>query len=222
MTKNTLGLAGDGDDVDFVEAVGAAFGIAFGKEPQAWSTLGDVFDTVCRHMQPVPRGQFPCLSASAYRRIKRAILTTRPDLDLRPDTPLRTLIGRDDVSRWWPALERDSGLRLPALSLTKASGLALLALYLGVPGAVVASGLPGWIAFLSPILGFVVARWLPLRPPVRTVEDLARAVAATNARALAQVHGAIRTRDLWSSLVWIARDVSGYKGSIDRDTVLIG
>jgi hypothetical protein len=222
MTKNTLGLAGDGDDVDFVQAVGAAFGIAFDKEPEAWSTLGDVFDTVCRNMRPVPRGQFPCLSASAYRRIKRAILATRPDLDLRPDTLLRTLIGRDDVSRWWPALERDSGLRLPALSLTNASGLLLLALYLGVPGAVVVSGLPGWIAILSPILGFAANKWLPLRPPVRTVEDLARAVAATNARALSQVHGAIRTRDLWSSLVWIARDVSGYKGSIDRDTVLIG
>src|SRR5262245_54891613 len=158
MTRNTLGLAGDGDDGDFVDAVGAAFGITFGKEPEAWSTLGDVFDTVCRHTHPVPRGQFPCLSASAYRRIKHAILATRPDLDLRLDTPLRTLIGRDGVSRWWQGLERDTGLRLPALSLTNASGLLLLALYIGVPGAVVVSGLPGWIAFLSPILGFAVAR----------------------------------------------------------------
>ena len=219
--KNTLGLGGDGDDVEFVETIEAAYGITFPEGPQTWSTFGDVFDAVCRHVQPVDRGPFPCLTASAYRRIRQAILKVRPDLDVRPDTPLKILMGHGGVEAWWRGLERGTRLRLPALRLSNWSGLLLLVLLFAVPGVVVVNGLPGWIAILSPMFVLFAVRWLPARPSVQTVGELARSVGALNAKSLSQPHGAIRTRDVWDSLVGIARDISGHKEPIDRETALM-
>ena len=221
MRKNTLGLGGDGDDVGFVEAVGAAFGITFDKEPETWSTFGDVFDTICRHMQPVDRGALPCLSASAYRRLRRAIVGIRPNSDVRPDTPLKELIGHEGVSHWWRGLERDTGLNLPRLTVANWAALLFFGLLFAVPGVAVVNGLPGWMAVLFPACWLFALRWLPSRPPVRTVGDLARAVAALNAKAMSEMHGTMRTRDVWDSLVWIAREISGHKGPIDRETTLL-
>jgi hypothetical protein len=219
--KNTLGLGGDWDDVEFIEAVEAAFGIALDKEPESWSTFGDVFDTVCRHVQPVERGPFPCLSASAYRRLRSAIVAIRPNSDVRPDTPLKNLIGNDDVSGWWRGLERNTGLRLPRLAVAGWATLLFFALWLAIPGVVIVNDLPGWMAVILPTLWLFAFRWLPSRPPVRTVGDLARAVAVLNAKGMSARHGAIRTRDVWDSLVWIARDVSAHNGPIDRKTTLL-
>jgi hypothetical protein len=223
MAKSLFGKNPDMDDVEFIEAIEAAFGISFdNKEPEKWSTFGDVLDATRRRVGPVERGSFPCLSASAYRRIRSAILKERPEVDFRPDTTLATLIGRRRVRSWWRRLEQSSGLKLPAPVLTNWSGLLLVVVLFAVPGVVVVSGLPGWIAVLSPVFGLLSARWLPERPPVRTIGEFAHLAAALNAKGLSESHGAIRTRDVWSSLVWIARDSTGFTGPIERDTVLIG
>jgi hypothetical protein len=81
MAKSLFGKNPDLDDIDFIEAVEAAFGITFDREPAAWSTFGDVFDAICQRVQPVERGPFPCLSASAYRRIRRALSQDRARLE---------------------------------------------------------------------------------------------------------------------------------------------
>ena len=179
MAKSLFGKNPDLDDVDFVEAIEAAFGIAFRREElEAWSTFGDVFDATCRHVQPVERGLFPCQSASAYRRIKRAVLKDQPNVNFRPETSLSELIGKRGVLAWWRGLEQGIGLRLPALTVANWAGLLLLGLLLAVPGVVTVNGLPGWIAVLFPMLWIFAFRWLPSRPRVRTVADLARSVAA--------------------------------------------
>lgn len=224
MARTIFGKNPDLDDIDFIEAIEASFGIRFDdKEPSTWFTFGDVFDATCRHVGPVERGSMPCLSASAYRHVKRAILASSPGVEVRPDTPLVTLIGRRRVRSWWRALARSSGLSLPATVLTNCSGAFLLVLLFVVPLATAVGGLPGWIAALSPALGLLSARWLPERVPARTVGEFARGVAAMNAERLSKLHGdAIRTRDVWDSLVQIARDVAVFDDPIERDTVLIG
>jgi hypothetical protein len=222
MAKSLFGKNPDLDDIDFIEAVEAAFGITFDREPAAWSTFGDVFDAICQRVQPVERGPFPCLSASAYRRIRRALLKIVPGSNVQPETLLKALIADRSFSVWWRELEQESGLKLPLLTLTNWSLLILVAVIFAVPGVVAVSGLPGWIAVLSPMLGLLASGWLPAKPTVRTVGDLARSAAALNARQLSQSHAAIRTRDVWDSLVWIARDITAYPGQIDRGTALIG
>jgi hypothetical protein len=221
MAKSLFGKNPDLDDVDFIETIEGAFGISFrNEELETWSTFGDVFDTTCHHMQAIERGPIPCLSATAYRRIRKAILKDQPDVKVRPDTPLKTLLGGRRGPAWCRALQRDMDLQLPDRPFTAWSLLLFLVTWFGIPIAGGIGGLPIWMLILSPILGVFLG--LLLRPslPVQTVGDLARAVAALNPKALS--HGAIRTRDVWSSLVWIARDNVGFTDPIERETVLIG
>ena len=223
-SKTLFGANPDLDDVEFVEAIEAAFGIKFSTEElERFYTFGDLYDATCRHVKPVERGSFPCLAASAYRRIKRAIGVTHPGTKLHPDTRLAKLIADRSVSRWWRMLESESGLKLPDLHLNIWCVLAFFALL--IAGLSIATGTAGYqrvAVLLLMILGFIALRWWPKRLPLRTVGELARSVGALNAAALAQPDGMMRERDVWSSLVLIARHHAVNDIIIDRDTALIG
>jgi hypothetical protein len=223
MVKSLFGKNPDLDDVDFIEAVEAAFGITFRKdEPKTWRTFGDVFDATCRHLKPVERGSFPCLAATAYRRIKRGILGNQASSELRPKTRLKDLIGGRRLSERWRRLEQDTELKLPGLPLSPWVIFLFPFMLLGVPALHGLTDLNGWIVFLIWISCGVAIGLLPRALPVQTVGDLARAAAALNAQELSQSHGAIRTSDVWDSLVWIARDIAAFTDPIERDTVLVG
>lgn len=223
MAKSLFGKNPDMEDVEFVQTIEASFGIRFDhKEPETWTTFGNVFDATCQHVGPTERGSIPCLSASAYRCIKSAILKDKQSLEIRPGTPLKDLVGGRGLSDEWRRLEQETGLRLPGLPLSPWVLLLFpLSLFGGVGiNHIVHGGV--WIVVLTAILGVIAIRLLPPTLPARTVGDLARSVAALNAQELSQSYGAMRTRDVWDSLVWIARDTTGHKGSINRETVLIG
>jgi hypothetical protein len=223
MTKSLFGKNPDLDDVDFIEAIEAAFGITFHKdEPNSWFTFGDVFNATCRHVQPVERGSFPCLAATAYRRIKRGILKDQAGLIVGPNTRLEDLIGRRGLSKRWRQLEQDTGLKMPGLPLSPWVIVLFPFMLLGIPLFHGLADLSGWITLLIFVLCAIAIGRLPPVLPVPTVGDLARAAAALNAQELSQSHGAIRTSDVWDSLVWIAREITAYKGAINRETVLIG
>jgi hypothetical protein len=220
MAKSLFGKNLDLDDVEFIAAVEAAFGIAFRKdEPETWSTFGDVFDATCRHVRPVERGPVPCLSATAFRRIRKAIPKDRPGLKIHPDTPLASVLGDRTGRAWCRALQRETGLQLPD---RPGSVLLFFAVTFGAMILGTINGLGGWVAALAPILGLLSLMYLRPALPVRTVGELARGMAALNPKTLSQPDGAIRTRDVWSSLVFIVRDVTAYEGTIDRKTALVG
>ena len=223
MTRSLFGKSPDLDDVDFVEAIEAAFGITFRKdEPETWCTFGDVFDATCRHVQPVERGSFPCLAATAYRRVKREFLKDQAGPGVRPNTRLEDVIGRRGLSKRWRRMAQDTRLKMPGLPLSPWVIVLFPFMLLGIPLLHGLADLNGWVTLLVFVLCAIAIGRLPPVLPVRTVGDLARAVAALNAQELSQAHGVIRTGDVWESLVWIARDVTAYKGAIDRETVLIG
>jgi hypothetical protein len=229
--KNSLGLGGDGDEIDFVEEIESAFGIQFrNEEMEGCGTVGDIYDALCRHLQPVERGPFPCLSATAYRRVRKAIAETRTGAPIRPDMHIVDLVGEERIEKWWDALERQCRLKLPPLwgggwKLLlgfAAFGLAVLATVL-IP-TLGNAGPWLWLLYGLAAFAMAVAVWAPYKrsTPCETVGDLARAVSALNAGTLSQVNGAIRTREAWSAFVWITRYCTAYDGPIDRETVLIG
>jgi len=222
MAKSLFGKYPDMDDIDFIEAIEESFGIAFAQdEPGTWFTFGDVFDATCRHVQAIERGPVPCLSATAYRRIRKTILKHRPGLKVQPDTPLETLLGNRTGPAWCRALQRELELRLPERPFRSWSVPLFFAVSIGAMIVVGLIGLGVWIAVPSGIiLGTLAVMWLRPALPARTVGDLARAVAALNPKAFSR--GAIRPRDVWDSLVQIARDVAVFHDPIERETALVG
>jgi hypothetical protein len=229
-SKNSLGLGDDGDEIYFVEEIESAFGIQFrNEEMERCGTMGDLYDALCRHLQPVERGSFPCLSASAFRQVRKAIGETKTGAPIRPDTRIADLVGEERFEKWWYALERRCDLDLPPLwggDWKLLLGLAAFGLVV-LATVILALGNAGpwlWLLYGFAAFAMAVAVWAPYKASTscETVGDLARAVGALNAGTLSQVHSAIRTHEAWSSFVRIAREFTRHGGPIDRETVLIG
>jgi hypothetical protein len=170
------------------------------------------------------------LSASAYRRLKKAIVALQPGARIRPDTRLADLVGDQRLDTWWRTLQRSSDLKLPTLAVNGwriLLAFAAIALFVGPLAAAHARHDEGpwlWLALALSVACVAGCVWLPFEGSTefKTLGELARAVGARNAAALSQPHGAVRARDVWSSLVQIARECAPDAKTIDRETILIG
>ncbi len=237
----SLNLVGDGDDEDFVNAIRQSFGFEFGDdELRSVETFGELYDAVLAHLPNTQPGlRTHCRSASAFRRLRRAIRSIRSG-DVRPSTPLRELVRDGNYGRFLNRLQYESGLDLGPRALaswTVALGLAVSAgistwLLAGTElslsqAVMVAAG----AAIVGPILTLVIAAtaaaasngWgVGFDRDLTTIGDLADRVQHLNFSRLAGRSNQHHPKDVWRSLEVLARDASGYGGPIDRATRLIG
>ncbi|WP_184721917.1 hypothetical protein [Caulobacter sp.] len=49
---DTIGLVGDGDDVDLLQAIEQSFQVRFGDETTRWSTIGDLHQALVARIAP--------------------------------------------------------------------------------------------------------------------------------------------------------------------------
>jgi hypothetical protein len=223
MTKAVF--ADDGmDAVEMLQAIEAAFATRISNEEAArMIRVGDLYDLLCSKVKAVDHGQLPCLTAMAFRRIKKALRERLPDRELNPETPIRQLTGMISVGPWLRQLGADTGLRMPDLTM-RPSGLAAMTLTFAVLplsfyqfeiAPPVISGLLGIVLTLA------VARYWPAALPrnVKNVGDLARSTAARNIALLSRQGEAIRTKDVWTALESIIREIAARDEPIGRETL---
>jgi len=121
--KNTLNLAGDGDDADVVRDVEKTFDIAIANvEAEACHKVGDLFDlVVCKHATHQRRTQ-ACLTQVAFYRLRRALVDMGYIARIAPDTPISSLlenpVSGSSTGATWYELQLRSGLSLPSLELS--------------------------------------------------------------------------------------------------------
>jgi hypothetical protein len=217
-----LGLAGDLDDVELIQAVEAAFGVRLSNdELTRLQTVGDLRDLLQAHVRHVERGDLPCVTAAAYRRLRSAIRKRRPELLLHPKTPMRSFIGRSDARDWWQYLEGEAALALPQLTLSIPGALVVVALVVSPVAVFYFAGSSFGILSLPllPAAGWLsrrLGRNLPREP--ETLGALARVAAAKNISSLSWPAGVVRTKDIWSSLEAIIRDELSFPGPIRPET----
>lgn len=222
MSRNTLDLVGDGDDIDLLREVEATFGVTItDNEAARLYTVGDLHDLICEK-RSVPE-QSPCLTAQAFRMIAPEIAGGRR---ISPSTRLDTLAGDRRVIDWLRKIDGQSDFDL--LTDEHPAVFPLLLIFIALPFALawlsfdlIGSGgvlwflLWGGLGHLSEVL-----RRLPrtLPPSIRTVGDLVRETLPLNYRHLA-AHGATGgRRDVWLLTLHLCRQSSGHAGRIDRST----
>jgi hypothetical protein len=237
-TKNSLNLVGDGDDLDLIEAIEASFDVSFGDdELRDVRTFGELYDAVVSHLahtEDVRRTH--CRSATAFRKIRRAFQLTGLG-EIRPSTPLRSLLATANHGKLSRRLEYETGLDLRATTLAgwtlvigscvaTAASLSFLSLTgstLDVPtafGTVVATTVGGM--FLAVVAASVSNGWgMTFDRDLLTAGDLADRAVHLNFKRLSSPSGQNHPADVWRTLEWISRDISGCKRRIDRDTRLI-
>jgi hypothetical protein len=122
--------------------------------------------------------------------------------------------GRFSDHRWHRQLKEDTGLEMPALA--GLAGVLCLA-SIGLP--LVGSAAHGWIGALIALpisLGLLALSHRVGRFPtrLRTVGDLAQAVAALNVAALASPDEPLREREIWTALQGVIRNDLDWNGSV--------
>lgn len=212
--ENTLGLAGDGDDVDLRAAIEACFGIALTEAEFAQSaTLGQLHTVLCAKL-----GKGACLTARAFRRLRDGL--GRPDL--APATPIAALRGDASDAAWCREAGARSGLDLDCTEWPVWAGWLGLALVAGPPlAALYAWPAQGAGALLWLVLWGLVGllRWVPRRLPagVATVGDLLRRAMGRNHARLAAA-GPGNSADVWLALCGVVRELTGHQGPITPGT----
>ncbi|WP_282607030.1 acyl carrier protein [Pelagibius sp. Alg239-R121] len=211
----SVGIIGDGDDVQLIEDLESAFKITFSdEEAESIFTLGEAFEVVCSKLPSSQKLQNKCLTAMAYYRLNKAFcghgkikLSTRVEVpvDLSPRSFQRQL-------------EEMTNLKLDFL--TKASlWVVILSLLQFVTWIVAPIMFSGFIAILVGILVVAVSHTLwrfadSIDERVwvfdGTLGDLSRQASEVNLGQLVSLGGRWTESDVWKTMTTIIHDLTGF------------
>jgi len=221
--KNTLPLAGDGDEVDLVRAIERAFSIEFrNADLETCVTVGDLHQLILAATPHAERGNSACLSALAFYRLRSALITQFPAAAIRPSTPILMFTGQFGAAQFHRRLKHAVNLDLPRpnigplvlfLALTTIAAPFAGYHWWGWPGTLLAAPLAG----LTYLAGRLFSRY-----NLATIGDLARTAGAMNARRLLPEGATMRTSEVWSVFDAVIRAETGWSGRITSETRLIG
>lgn len=215
----------DDDDVSIIEEVEKTFGLTISDaEAIACETVGDLFALVCSKVPVVDLGgQLPCLTASAFRAIRRAIQLRKPTLHVRPDARLDSIIDGRDHRDWRDYLTSHTGLRFPNPSLQNFN--VLLAGFVSVSGGVfllIGISIPN--LFLAGVIGLIATIVIGRRysqwawSDFDTIGELARQATALSIAQAIRANGSIRKVEAWNALIAVVRPFSQRTGEIGPQT----
>lgn len=224
--SNTLDLDPEWGGIDLIEEVEGAFGIAISdQEAERCNTVGDLFDIILIHAPDWNKQHGSCASSMAFYEVRRGLKSARRH-ELFPTTPL-SVVGGVNPRKLLRGLRKRTGLRLPALTLTKLGTAGLITLLFGIVAFIIAMR-ERWLPIMSLASGLSltggVMFWVdPARLPtgVDTVGDLVRRLVPLNMDRL-RASGA-RPPNAWTMLAGLTADHGNLSPSaITPDTVLIG
>ena len=224
---NTLGLVGDGDDIDLLRGLEQCFGYRLSDgEAADCRTVADVYKILQTHFSSAVGEARSCASAMAFYRMRRTLVELGAPTDLRPTTMLSEIPMKSPKSLLREMSAR-TGLRFPWAAITKVGQLGRTILIIGLLSSVPVSGIypGGWpLPVLLITLGLMLVRvdagCLP--PGVQTVGDLAHKVAGLNFGKMVAQGAAPRNTYVWDALVEVLSEHSGLPtDEIAPSTVLI-
>lgn len=208
-TVESLGLGGDGDDVEILEDIEKAFRINLSDEDAAACyTVGDIYELLLTKydLAATERTDYLCASHRAFNEVRRVIRKLLP-VDVQPDSRLSDF-GFSNHGAVRDALQRELPVVIPAFAMTRMSVLIWLSVLFGSIGFIATYGLPWLWAILSVIWFIMAPRYLPVRYE-GTVGELAKQIAGLN-HGYYLDHGArVDAGTVWDSLVAICQEYSG-------------
>ncbi|MGC3936489.1 hypothetical protein ACOTTU_01650 [Roseobacter sp. EG26] len=211
----SVGVVGDGDDVELLEDFEAVFAIAItDKEAESILTLGEAHEIICSKIPKNHEEQVKCLSAMAYYRLNRAIkahgkIQPLERLELRAGTSPKV---------FQKHLENNSNLSLEFLTRISSWVVALFLLQFvtWIAATIVFSGMLSIIAgFLT--FSFTHALWRIAEHRDRhvwafdgTIADLSRRAAEVNFGKLVSLGGKWNETEVWRTMTSVIQSHTGF------------
>lgn len=239
--KDTLNLAGDGDDLDVIHDVEQTFGIKLtDAEAERTRTVGQLYDLIELKRPNAGSRTLACLSQIAFYQLRRALKGMGIEDEIMPQTPISVLerIGPRSICPKWRRLAQSSGLDLPRLETPfrmleerprifgwlTSFVLATLACIWAALGTVLDNPLVlplGVVAIPALCIGLHCVWWLIFRTVPRrilTIGELAREAAGCSFAKLTAENKECASSDRWFALTAILRSITGQKIIITRET----
>ena len=224
--KNSLYLIGDGDDVDILYDVEAAFGVKISDdEAPRLFTLGDLHDLLVSKLNASDARRSVCLTAVSFYRLRRALIELTGFKDISPQTRLDSVFPSGKIGPIAEEIEGHSAMKLPQSELGRLANAILQIVLFGTPALAIASGHFliggwGWAVLLLWTLVLPLLMFATKRPPgyCEDVGDLAKAMAGLNYGLLAAEFRVSHRDDVWNALVEVIKDQALSSKPVDRET----
>lgn len=209
MAKNTsihgatsLGLVGDGDDVDLLRQIEDSFSVTFGSETSRWTTVGDIYHDLLKNI-PVAINAGNCSTMMAFYRVRSSLFGITGIRRIAPSTELREVLSIPP-KQFFRRLSSDIGISPPSIQLSwrgEIGSLGSLAGVLAIFASIVFHGM--WpTMILLPIGALMIATDSGSFGPM-TVGDLARTIAIKNFHYFAEAGADHRPQEIWRALCGI-------------------
>lgn len=217
---STLGLGGDGDELDVLEAVERSFDISIlDHEAEFAETAGQLFDIVMAKASVDPDAR-RCATAMVFYRLRRAI----GDPTMSPHSKLDEIVS-DTPRQLYRRLAQETGLAMPSGSMGRLGSVCLYAMIFLVPAALVTivAGWTYWPVVTLLAVSAAVLFWLDARRwHGETLGEVSRKVAHLNFAKLANLGARSALIDAWAAYAGLLSDITGVDaGRIARETRFI-
>ena len=215
---NSIGLAGDGDDIDLIQAIEGSFQVQFGNDTVKWFTVGDIYDALLTRI-PLSSTSGLCATSMAFYRIKAALARIGEVRGrVAPATKLAGLTSLPP-KQLFSRLSAELGVGALPTALSWWGSLGVIALLAGLVGGLfvlkfhsiwpVLLLIPTGIAMTSTDVGAYRST---------TVGDLARTIAIRNYRQFAFDGADGRPTALWRALCGLI----AHETEFDADQIGVG
>ncbi|MBI2251096.1 MAG: hypothetical protein HYU61_15330 [Brevundimonas diminuta] len=220
---DSIGLAGDGDDVDLIRAIESSFQVQFGNDTAKWFTVGDIYEALLTRI-PVSSTAGLCATSMAFYRIRAELVRTNEATGrVEPASKLAGLTSLPP-KQLYSRLSRELGVGALPITLSWWGTFGLVALLFGLVGGLfvfkvhafwpVLLLLPAGVAMTSTDVGTYRST---------TSGDLARTVAIRNFRLFASDGADNRPATLWRALCGLIADETQFDAArISASTRLVG
>ena len=219
---DTLGLVGDGDDQDLIQAIEKSFDVRFGEATTTWATVGDIHQAIVERLEP-SAAPGRCATAMAFYDLRRALAPLwSSTARITPGARLSDSI-RQRPREVFKALQRDLGVLAPPIQLSGVGALGMLMILGGFLAVVIAFAQSVLWPVLWPIvlllpLGCVLVRLDPGSYGAMTVGDLARDIANQNFAHYAAKGADGRPDAVWRTLCALIKEETGRRADIRPQT----
>ncbi|MFH1797419.1 MAG: hypothetical protein ABIK36_08915 [Pseudomonadota bacterium] len=217
---STLGLGGDGDELDVLEAVEKSFDIKIlDHEAEFAETVGQLFDIVMAKASVDPDAR-RCATAMVFYRLRCAI----GDPTMSPHSKLDEIVSHTP-RQLYRRLAQETGLAMPSGSTGRLGSVCLYAMIFLVPAALVTivAGWTYWPVVTLLAVSAAVLFWLDARRwHGESLGEVSRKVAHLNFARLANLGARSAPIDAWAAYAGLLSDITGVDaGRIARETRFI-
>jgi len=205
---DTIGLVGDGDDTDLLEAIEGSFQVKFGEAATKCSTVGDIYEALL-DLVPTSSVSGLCATSMAFYRVRSTLKVADNGDPIRPSTRLAGITSLPP-KRLYALLAQELGVGRLQQTLSARGCVGIVVLLAGTVGGLLAFAQPVlWPALLLIPVGFEITRRDEGAYYATTVGDLARNVARSNFSVFASNGADARPAALWRTLCELIADETG-------------